>query len=67
MADDPAGRENGAALSSSNHLLDRVPPDERARMDDRLEPVLLEGARRCAGEQVQAAREKAQARRSGSL
>lgn len=42
LADDPAGRENGAALSSSNHLLDRVPPDERARMDDRLEPVLLE-------------------------
>ncbi|GEM72890.1 Crp/Fnr family transcriptional regulator [Sphingomonas sp. TX0543] len=42
MADDPGDRENGAARLSSNYLLDRVPPDERARMDDRLKPVLLE-------------------------
>ena len=41
MPDDREDRENGAAQSSSNHLLDRVPPDERARMDSCLEPVLL--------------------------
>ena len=28
--------------SSSNHLLDRVPADERAKIDDRLEPVVLD-------------------------
>ncbi len=42
LVDDQTDREDGATLSSSNHLLDCVPPDERARMDDRLEPVQLE-------------------------
>ena len=42
MGDSHIDHENGAALSSSNHLLDRVPPDERARMNDRLEPVMFE-------------------------
>lgn len=33
---------DGKTLASSNHLLDRVPPDERQRMMEKLEPVTLE-------------------------
>jgi len=42
LADGEKHNENNATLSSSNHLLDCVPADERARMNDRLEPVQFE-------------------------
>ncbi|WP_312251129.1 cyclic nucleotide-binding domain-containing protein [Sphingobium yanoikuyae] len=42
MSDAGTVEQQATKTSSSNHLLDRIPADERARMDDRLEPVTLD-------------------------
>lgn len=42
MAVSAVVREQARTSSSSNHLLDRVPADEREKMDARLEPVTLD-------------------------
>lgn len=42
MSEDAIVDQQAQISSSSNHLLDRVPADERAKIDDRLEPVVLD-------------------------
>lgn len=42
MADNPIVEEHARLSSSSNHLLDRIPTDERASIDAWLEPVALD-------------------------